>query len=52
MSAPSETSRQRLRRISLNPPEALRLVHEHLEIRTECHAEYEALLSAMLEARQ
>jgi hypothetical protein len=31
-------------------PEALRLVREHLEICTECHEEYRALLSAMLEA--
>jgi hypothetical protein len=30
-------------------PEALRLVREHLEICTECHEEYQALLSAMLE---
>jgi len=31
-------------------PEALRLVREHLEICPECHEEYQALLSAMLEA--
>jgi hypothetical protein len=30
-------------------PEALRLVREHLEICAECHEEYQALLSAMLE---
>jgi hypothetical protein len=30
-------------------PEALRLVREHLEICTECHEEYQALLSVMLE---
>jgi hypothetical protein len=30
-------------------PEALRLVREHLEICPECHEEYQALLSAMLE---
>ena len=30
-------------------PEALRLVREHLEICTDCHEEYQALLSAMLE---
>jgi hypothetical protein len=30
-------------------PEALRLVREHLEICPECHEEYRALLSAMLE---
>jgi hypothetical protein len=30
-------------------PEALQLVREHLDICTECHEEYQALLSAMLE---
>jgi hypothetical protein len=30
-------------------PEALRLVREHLKICPECHEEYQALLSAMLE---
>ena len=30
-------------------PKALRLVREHLEICAECHEEYQALLSAMLE---
>jgi predicted anti-sigma-YlaC factor YlaD len=30
-------------------PEALRLVREHLEICPDCHEEYQALLSAMLE---
>lgn len=33
-------------------PEALRLVREHLEICTECHEEYQALLSAMLAGSQ
>jgi hypothetical protein len=31
-------------------PEALRLVREHLEICAECHEEYQALLSALLES--
>jgi hypothetical protein len=33
-------------------PEALRLVREHLEICPDCHEEYQALLSAMLEDRR
>jgi hypothetical protein len=33
-------------------PEALQLVREHLEICAECHEEYQALLSAMLEGRR
>jgi hypothetical protein len=33
-------------------PEALRLVREHLEICPECHEEYRALLSAMLEGNR
>jgi hypothetical protein len=33
-------------------PEALRLVREHLEICAECHEEYQALLTALLEGSQ
>jgi hypothetical protein len=32
-------------------PEALRLVREHLEFCSDCHEEYQALLSAMQDRR-